>query len=84
MSLQTKSSSAGYQYNGGIYGKTSPKNDIIVLNIKSNTQTNNEDKSTQLNETEANLQDNDNFNKININKSVKQMQIKIKYYIMIK
>ena len=72
MSLPTESSLTGYQYSGGIYGKTNQKNDKILLNIKGNTQSNNEDKSIQFNETEANLQLKDIYNNKNIHKSLKQ------------
>lgn len=70
MLLPTKSNLDGYQYSGGIYGNT--KNNITALNIKRNDQSNNDDKLTQLNGTEANLNLNDvYYNKI-VNKSVMQ------------
>lgn len=82
MSLPTESSLTSYQYSGGIYGKMNPKNDKILLNIKGNPQSNNEDKSIQLNETEANLQLKDIYNNKNIHKSLKQRpnQNQILYY----
>ena len=72
MSLPTESSLTGYQCRGGIYGKTNPKNDKILLNIKGNPQSNNEDKSIQFNGTEANLQLKDIYNNKNFHKSLKQ------------
>ena len=72
MSLPTKSNLDGYQYRGGIYGNTTKKKKIIDLNIKRNDQSNNDDKSTQLNGTEANLNLNDVYNNKIVNNSVKQ------------
>lgn len=82
MSLPTNQNLAGYQYKGGIYGNTTQKNNIIALNIKRNEQSNNDDKSTQLNGTEANLKLNDIYNNKIVNKSVKQKknQNQIVYY----
>ena len=56
---------------GYIYENTTQKNNIVVLDIKRNEQSNDDDKSTQLNETEANLKLNDIYNNKIVIKSVK-------------
>ena len=77
MSLPLNSNLAGYNSNGGIYENTNYKNDIIVLNIRGNEQSNSGNNTTEFNQTKANLQLNNN--KI-IPKSVTQRPNQIFYY----
>lgn len=83
MSLPTSSDLDGYQNNGGIYANTNSKNDVIILNIKGNGQLNSE-KSTEYNETEANLQLNNIYNNKIFQKSVIQKPSQIIYYDNVK
>ena len=80
MSLPTKSDLVAYNEGGGIYGSSKSPNDVVILNIHGNNQLNNEDKSTELNETEANLKLNDIYNNKIIKKSVIQRPNNILFY----
>ena len=80
MSLPTKSDLVAYNADGGIYGTSKSPNDVVVLNIYENNQLNNEDRSTELNETEANLKLNDIYNNKIIKKSVMQRPNNILFY----
>ena len=80
MSLPTKSDLEGYNNKRFYKIQIQKINDIIVLNIKGNDQSNNEDKSTEFNETEANFQFKNIYNNETTKKSVIQRPNQILYY----
>ena len=80
MSLPTKSDLAAYHAGGGVYESSKDPNDVVVLNIYGNNQFQNEDKSTELIETEADLKLNDIHNNKIPTKSVLQTPNNILVY----